>query len=47
MDFDCSCPYHVVTWASQHALLLALLWPLLISAVFLPLSATKFRKLGN
>lgn len=35
------------TWASQHALLLALLWPLLISAVFLPLSATKFRKLGN
>jgi ABC-2 type transport system permease protein len=25
------------TWASQHALLLAVLWPLLISAVFLPL----------
>lgn len=35
------------TWASRYALPLALLWPLLISAVFLPLSARKFRTLGS
>lgn len=35
------------TWASQHAILLAVLWPLLITAVFLPLSARTFRTLGN
>lgn len=33
------------TWASQHALLLALLWPLLITLIFLPLSAKRFRQL--
>lgn len=35
------------TWASQHTILLALFWPLLITAVFLPLSAKKFRTLGT
>ncbi len=35
------------TWASQHALWLAVFWPLLITAIFLPLSARKFRTLGN
>ena len=35
------------TWASQYAIILAVLWPLLITAVFLPLSAKKFRMLGN
>lgn len=35
------------TWASQHALALAVLWPLLITAVFLPLSARRFRQIGN
>lgn len=34
-------------WASQHAVLLAVLWPLLIIAIFLPLSAKRFRTLGN
>ena len=33
------------TWAFQHALLLALLWPLLITLIFLPLSAKRFRQL--
>jgi hypothetical protein len=35
------------TRAARHALVLALIWPLLISAVFLPLAAMKFRNLGN
>lgn len=35
------------TWASEQALLLAIVWPLLITIVFLPLSAKKWRKLGN
>ena len=40
-------PVTAASWASRHAIGLALLWPLLITVVFLPLSARKFRTLGN
>ena len=33
-------------WIAQNAPLLALLWPLLITAIFLPLSVRKFRRLS-
>jgi ABC-2 type transport system permease protein len=35
------------TWAADHALLLAVVWPLLIVAVFLPLSVRRYRALGR
>jgi ABC-2 type transport system permease protein len=35
------------TWAADNALLLAVLWPLLIVVVFLPLSVRRYRALGR
>ncbi|MFI6323770.1 ABC transporter permease [Nonomuraea sp. NPDC050556] len=35
------------SWASQHALLLAVAWPLLIIAIFLPLSVRAYRRLSR
>ncbi|GAA3014616.1 ABC transporter permease [Streptomyces fulvorobeus] len=35
------------TWASDHAGLLAVAWPLALTAVFLPLAVTRFRNLDN
>lgn len=34
-------------WAARHALVLAVLWPALITAVFLPLSVLRYRRLGH
>lgn len=34
-------------WIAQNAPLMALVWPLLLVVIFLPLSAYTFRKLGN
>ncbi|MFF3439617.1 ABC transporter permease [Streptosporangium sp. NPDC002721] len=35
------------SWAAQNATLMALVWPLLLIAVFLPLSTRTFRRLGG
>jgi ABC-2 type transport system permease protein len=35
------------SWIAEHALLLAVVWPLLLIAIFLPLSARKYRKLSR
>ncbi|MFD4268384.1 ABC transporter permease [Rhodococcus sp. NPDC058481] len=35
------------SWMTQHSIVLALVWPVLITAVFLPLSVRRFRALGN
>jgi ABC-2 type transport system permease protein len=35
------------TWATQHALTLAVLWPALLTALFLPLSIRAYRNLGR
>jgi ABC-2 type transport system permease protein len=35
------------SWAAQNALLLAVVWPLVIIAVFLPLSVRKYRRLDR
>ncbi|MBD3134910.1 ATP-binding cassette domain-containing protein [Microbispora bryophytorum] len=35
------------SWAAEHALALAIGWPLLITLVFLPLSARRYRRLGG
>lgn len=35
------------SWVSMHARLMAVVWPLLITAVFLPLSAARYRRLGR
>jgi ABC-type Na+ transport system ATPase subunit NatA len=35
------------TWPARHALPLAVAWPLLITAVFLPLSVRRYRRLGR
>jgi ABC-type multidrug transport system permease subunit len=35
------------SWVAQHALMMALLWPLLIVVVFLPLSVRRYRRLGD
>ncbi|MGC5011278.1 ABC transporter permease [Streptosporangium sp. DT93] len=35
------------SWAAQHATPMAVIWPLLLIAVFLPLSARTFRRLGD
>ncbi|MBA9004601.1 ABC transporter permease [Thermomonospora cellulosilytica] len=41
-------PGHVAgSWPADHALLLALAWPLLLTAVFLPLSAHRYRTLSR
>ena len=36
-----------VSWISENAMLMAILWPLLLVVIFLPLSVRTFRKLGN
>jgi ABC-2 type transport system permease protein len=33
------------SWVAQHALLMAVVWPLLLLAVFLPLSVRRYRRL--
>ncbi|HEY0617943.1 MAG TPA: ABC transporter permease [Kribbella sp.] len=35
------------SWIGDHSLTAAILWPLLLTAVFLPLSATRFRNLSR
>lgn len=35
------------TWASENALLMALIWPALLILIFLPLSARKYRRLNQ
>ncbi|GAA1686037.1 ABC transporter permease [Glycomyces endophyticus] len=35
------------SWPEQHALLAAVVWPLVITAVFLPLGVRRFRNLGR
>jgi ABC transporter DrrB family efflux protein len=35
------------SWAAQHAPLLAVCWPLLITAVFFPLAVRRFRRLSD
>jgi ABC-type multidrug transport system permease subunit len=35
------------SWVSQHALTLAIAWPLLITALFLPLSIRRYRRLNH
>ncbi|GAA1597057.1 ABC transporter permease [Actinomadura kijaniata] len=35
------------SWASEHAVLLAVLWPLALIAVFLPLSVRRYRRLAR
>lgn len=34
------------TWIEQHALLAAVVWPVVITAIFLPLSVRRFQQLG-
>lgn len=35
------------SWASEHAVLLAVLWPLVLTLIFLPLAARQYRNLGR
>jgi ABC-2 type transport system permease protein len=35
------------SWASQHSLVLAVTWPLLLTAVFLPLAVRRYRRLSD
>lgn len=35
------------TWISQNAQLMAFVWPLVITAVFLPLAVRRFQRLGR
>lgn len=35
------------SWIEEHALLMAVVWPVVITAIFLPLAVRKFRQLGN
>ncbi|QGK68210.1 ABC transporter permease [Allosaccharopolyspora coralli] len=35
------------SWIEQNAILMALVWPVIISAIFLPLAIRKFHQLGN
>ncbi|MFC7722487.1 hypothetical protein [Nonomuraea recticatena] len=35
------------SWASEHAMLLAVAWPVAITLVFLPLSARAYRRLSR
>ena len=35
------------SWLGQHAILCAVLWPLALTAVFMPLSAHRYRRLGR
>lgn len=35
------------SWIEENAMLMAVVWPLLITAVFLPLAVRKFQKLSR
>ncbi|MGH3404247.1 MAG: hypothetical protein ACRDRJ_17340 [Streptosporangiaceae bacterium] len=35
------------SWPAQHPVLLAIAWPLAITAVLLPLTARRYRRLGS
>ncbi|MFI0407372.1 ABC transporter permease [Actinomadura sp. 3N508] len=35
------------SWAAQHSVLMAVVWPLVIAAVFIPLSVRRYRALGR
>ncbi len=35
------------SWISQNAVLMAIIWPLLLAAIFLPLSVRKYRRLNR
>lgn len=35
------------SWIADHALLMAVLWPLVLTAVFAPLAALRYRRLGD
>jgi ABC-type multidrug transport system permease subunit len=35
------------TWVEEHALLMAVVWPLVLTAVFLPLAVRRFQRLGR
>ncbi|MFD0000105.1 ABC transporter permease [Nocardia sp. NPDC127526] len=35
------------SWIADHALLMAVVWPLLLIAIFLPLSVHRYRRLGD
>jgi ABC transporter DrrB family efflux protein len=35
------------TWAADHALLLAVLWPVVLTAVFAPLAVRRYQRLGR
>lgn len=35
------------SWIEEHALLMAVVWPLLITAVFLPLAVRRFQRLSR
>jgi len=35
------------SWPADHALLLAVAWPLLLIAVFAPLAIRRYRRLGG
>lgn len=35
------------SWPDEHAILLAVLWPIILTAVFLPLAARQYRRQGN
>src|SRR5690606_41363686 len=41
-------PGHAGTsWAAQHSVLMAVVWPLVIAAVFIPLSVRRYRAMGE
>ncbi|TDC65394.1 ABC transporter permease [Actinomadura sp. GC306] len=35
------------SWAAQHSVLMAVVWPLVIAAVFIPLSVRRYRAMGR
>jgi ABC-type multidrug transport system permease subunit len=35
------------SWAAQHSVLMAVVWPLVIAAVFVPLSVRRYRAMGR
>jgi len=35
------------SWISEHAVLMALVWPMLLVAIFLPLSVRTYRRLNH
>lgn len=35
------------SWVEQHAVLMAVLWPVVLTAVFLPLAVRRFRRLSR